>query len=60
MSMGTRLDYTWLRERRRSNTLVESIADGDEVHPIAISNDARGAPLSVEVYFRLSLAPIRW
>lgn len=60
MSAGTRLGYSWLSERRRSNSLVESIGDGDEVHPVAINSGARGSPVSLEVYFRLSLAPIRW
>jgi hypothetical protein len=60
MSGGTRVGYSWLRERRRSNTLVESLGDGDEVHPLVFDSGRRGAPVTVEVFFRLSLTPIRW
>lgn len=60
MSAGTRVGYSWLRERSRSNNLMESIADGDEVRPIVFASGERGAPVSVEVYFRLSLPAIRW
>jgi len=60
MSAGTRVGNSWLYERSRSNTLVESLADGDEVRPIVLDSGKRGAPISIEVYFRLSLPAIRW
>lgn len=60
MSAGTRVGCSSLQRRRRSNTLTESIADGDEVRPIVFDSGQRGNPVSVEVFFRLTLAPIRW
>jgi hypothetical protein len=60
LSAGTRLGYAWLYERRRTNTLTESIGEDEDARPIAIRSGERGAPLSLEVYMRVSLAPLRW